>query len=589
MDRALLSRYAAQRRMTCGDCDADDADACYHAAKRLQASQVAVHAIATTHAAGRMQHHARGALVWHATGAGKTCASTGIMDAFWDTESQLYFVTSPAALASNPPAKFHECARMFPRFAALSIPDIARRFAQRVTFLTYARLAHLAGLHRPRKDARPLRDPVFVIDEAHTLFRPLANQRSEMRAILRYIGDTSIPMHLFLLTATPGETADEVLALLNLLVPSGDVRLEYPRSPQDAADFVRRTRYMVSRYDASGNRNMYPRVVARDVRVPMGAAQFERYYEALANTADPDRDYDHLRDTQRTARFYASARRFANALYQAPPDITLGEFSAKLVALLRNIANHQDEKHYVYSAFSDDRGMRSQGIQLIAHVLRMVGYEQLSHKEARALAPYADDPPILKKRRFIVVTSKELGARKERALSDLVHVFNWDANRHGDYVHVMLASQSYNESIDLKTVRHVHIFDPMLSAFAYDQTVGRAVRRCSHAQLRHKDDWTVTIHRYFALKPDEQLRARAAELAERIRDANDASEARALRAQLRRVEKLSQQDVPMIDDLTARLAAARHAPVRHVTALLELAALDCACFKRFRGACAWDR
>jgi hypothetical protein len=73
-----------------------------------------------------------------------------------------------------------------------------------------------------------------------------------------------------------------------------------------------------------------------------------------------------------------------------------------------------------------------------------------------------------------------------------------DQNRNGEICQIMLASQKFNESIDLKAVKHVHILEPLLTDGGKQQTVGRARRNCSHAQYPSQKDWKVIVHEYFS-------------------------------------------------------------------------------------------
>ena len=114
---------------------------------------------------------------------------------------------------------------------------------------------------------------------------------------------------------------------------------------------------------------------------------------------------------------------------------------------------------------------------------------------------------------FVMASSKSLSPqdsngrrmRDRRAtpgenLQELRALFN---NPKNDTVKIFLATQNYNESLDLKGVQHVHIFEPLLSQQQLQQTIGRAVRYCSHADLDTKKDWTVTVHSYISLLPYE--------------------------------------------------------------------------------------
>ena len=485
----------------------------------------------------------------HSTGAGKLCASTAIMDAFWSSDASIYFVTSPSALQSNPPSTFYDCARMFPRFKSKSPVDIEKSFSDRnVIFTTYAKLAHMTGLYRPNKRShRPFGvNPVFIIDEAHTLLRPIATQRGEMDAILQYITGNNA-LKLFLLTATPGDTANEILKLLNVLQPLGTPPLQYPVNEADAVKFMKACRFMVSYYDASMNKDIFPEVFVQEIRVPMSIPQFTRYVDAMKDTTPEDKDYAGLKADNKLHRYFSSARRFSNALFKKD-TLSLQDAAAKVASLVNSILANDNSKHYVYSMFAEDRGLQSQGIHVVAHALRLAGYEQMTISDAGLLVKYDANPPIMRKKRFVILTSKELGRNKEAALQNMVTVYNWPHNAEGQYLHVMLASQNYNESMDLKSVQHVHILEPLLSVGALKQTIGRASRRCSHSQLptsaRH-----VVVHKYVAMPPSKSTE-----------DTNTS-----------------------IDEHTELTVRQEYNPVAKLLLLMKLSSMDCAYHKQFHG------
>ena len=63
----------------------------------------------------------------------------------------------------------------------------------------------------------------------------------------------------------------------------------------------------------------------------------------------------------------------------------------------------------------------------------------------------------------------------------MLKIYNSEANKNGEIVHMLLASQGFNEGLDLKDVRHIHIFEPLVTMASDLQTIGRARRFCSHA------------------------------------------------------------------------------------------------------------
>jgi hypothetical protein len=94
----------------------------------------------------------------------------------------------------------------------------------------------------------------------------------------------------------------------------------------------------------------------------------------------------------------------------------------------------------------------------------------------------------------------QIERREKEYVTKLMKYFNSDMNANGEYIQILLASKNYNESIDIKAVRHIHIYEPFVSWISRKQAIGRAVRNCSHSQLPVKD-WTVTLHEYFSDRP----------------------------------------------------------------------------------------
>lgn len=96
---------------------------------------------------------------------------------------------------------------------------------------------------------------------------------------------------------------------------------------------------------------------------------------------------------------------------------------------------------------------------------------------------------------YVLAITNELNNKEH--LKTLVKLYN--AN---NQVNVFLASQSFNEGVDLKNTKHIHLFEPMLTFNAEKQAIGRAVRFCSHSSLPY-DEWTTSIHRYYSEIPKD--------------------------------------------------------------------------------------
>jgi hypothetical protein len=287
-----------------------------------------------------------------------------------------------------------------------------------------------------------------------------------------------------------------------------DPPLEEPdtKNASDLQAFGRSVRGLISYFDMSRDYTKFPRVQNSHVlKSPMSVKQFVKYAEAYHTEKPELKNMNTLMTENMSSAYYKHARRYSNMLYDFENDMMLNEFSTKLPRLLDIIQRHPKEKHYVYSAFYENRGYGGHGIIAISHSLeRQLGYEKLTLTEAnemlrQGLSKYTKKP------RYVLAVSSDLGDNREN-LKTLVRVFNMSENSRGEYVSVFLASQGYNEGIDLKAVRHVHIFEPLLTYAADKQTIGRAARFCSHADLnRDQGEWVVKVHRYISDIPEDDL------------------------------------------------------------------------------------
>ena len=362
---------------------------------------------------------------------------------------------------------------------------------------------------------------VLIIDEVHNLFRPRANQKKEHEIVEKELINPLLHPNLkiVILTATPGDNIPDVMKLLNI-IRDVDKPMIVPPAVDDQSDvnrFLNDIRGLVSFFDMSGDDTKFPVVIDHGpVKFPMSMKQFEKYIEAFKAVKDDQKNYEKLAKANQLNKYYSGARKYANMLFTFEKSLQLSEFSSKLPALLENIKQYSNEKQYVYSAFYENRGS-SQGILAVARELEKMGYKKLTLEEAKAHNLFVEGKSdgILKRgktisakelvpaKRYILAIQNEIGedgsTEAGKNLGELIKVYNNGANKNGEYVGVFLASQGFNEGIDLKAVRHIHIFEPLVTMASDLQTIGRARRYCSHADLdRGKGEWTVKIHRYMS-------------------------------------------------------------------------------------------
>jgi hypothetical protein len=461
----------------------------------------------------------RGILVWHSVGSGKTCSATAVMEAFWDTNKNIVFATSVEASNSNPPSNFHKCAlKFFPRFKGKTLEQVKREFDKRkVSFFTFAQLSHYLLIGNPLKSVKKqddiikhqnfLKNAVLVIDEVHNIFKPLPNQKVENDAVKKFLVDYNNPyttdLKIVILTATPGDTPNDVVSLLNMIRDKNAPLIQRPdiNNPESLRTFENSIQGLVSYFDMSRDYTRFPRVIQdRPIKTPMSNKQFTKYAQVYSHEPNAIKNANTLLQKNEISKYYKHARKYSNMLYNLDKDMLIGEFSSKLPMLINTIKAFPNEKHYIYSSFYENRGYGGQGILAIAKALEeQLGFIKLTQEDALKMETNIGSIP--KKPRYLLAISSELSDNREN-LKKLVSAFNKKENAKGEYIQLFLASQNYNEGVDLKAVKHIHIFEPLLTQAADKQTIGRAARYCSHSDLDFdKGEWNVKVHRYLTEQP----------------------------------------------------------------------------------------
>lgn len=450
---------------------------------------------ALLHAVARgLQPVNHGLLAWHSTGSGKTCSAAAIMDAYWNRKAKnIVFCTSIEAKASNPPDTFRWCLNTFLK---RGVSEAA--MARRVKFFSFAQLAHYLQLYKGsgpeserRKRAALLDDAVLIIDEVQNLLKPLPTQVREHKALYNFLVNNPLQnLHVYILTATPGETPQEIADLLNLV---RDRRVPMIKGTESIDTFKDKIRGLVQHYDTNHDLSRFPRVRFEENTCDMSPEHYQQYAKALQE------DLGKRTVAFPNPKYFALSRKYASHTFQRGTG-PLEQFSCKIPQIHDKLRKYHDQKHWIYSAFYENRGY-GQGVMAIKNTLIELGYEQLTPQMARRMVVTGEFVP---KRRFCVVTTTAMDNKND--LSDLLKVYNHDLNVHGGLCHVMLASQKFNEGVDLKAVRHIHLLEPLLTEGMRQQAIGRARRSCSHFQLKDMSDWTVKVHEYMSVGPREPPR-----------------------------------------------------------------------------------
>ena len=111
-----------------------------------------------------------------------------------------------------------------------------------------------------------------------------------------------------------------------------------------------------------------------------------------------------------------------------------------------------------------------------------------------ALARYLDQHDYAGK--YAVIS----GAVQPDERADIVARFNAQENHHGEQIALLLVSSTGAEGIDLKCVRHVHILEPYWNQARIEQVRARAIRNHSHSELP-PEERSVETFVYIAVAP----------------------------------------------------------------------------------------
>ncbi len=565
----------------------------------------------------------RGMLIYHSTGSGKTAVATSIMDAFWDTDRKIIFLSSLEALTSNPPSKFYEEAnRFFDRFKKPNLKytntvdkseKIEEIFNKRkIEFLTFARLSHKLLISHALKRVKTqediykhknyLNNAILIIDEVQNIFKPLPNQRDEHIKLRDFLADYKNPfikdLKVFILTATPGDSPKDIVELLNFIRPYNTQPIDIPDFNDNNSLNIFRNRIsgLVSYLDSSYDYSKFPKKYYMPPQIGyMKPSQFEKYAEKLLEIKDEEKNFSQLEKLNKKNDYYKTARRYSNMLYDFAENMTIKEFSTKMPLLLQNIFDNPNEKHYIYSSFYINRGFGGQGINAIANILKQQGYTQLSIQEAKN---GINNSSVAK--RYILLTSKELNENSSDSnFTALKNFFNDPKNAYGKYVQLFLASQKYYEGIDLKAVRNVHIFEPLLALTMEQQLIGRSVRFCSHEDLdKDNDEWTVKIWKYYSDFPTNVNIYNVDKYKQKLENANEAltyfkkyknnsniqvlkKEIDNLNKNIKNIDKMNYNSIKMIDKIIYKEAIQRSKEMFKINKIIQESAVDCLLTKKY--------
>ena len=192
----------------------------------------------------------------------------------------------------------------------------------------------------------------------------------------------------------------------------------------------------------------------------------------------------------------------------------VGNHSAKMLSVLESIDNTEGIV-FVYTNYVDA------GIVPLQLMLEHNGYKRFdkrkvlsfpdykgsveSHKCKREPISYngvrkSDAGEDFKQATFMVID----GSTNKKELSEQLKVVSSKTNANGERIKIILGTVVASEGLDFKRIRSIHILDPWVHLNRLEQTVGRGIRYCSHADLPNTNKNVLTYFHAATLKNDHE-------------------------------------------------------------------------------------
>jgi hypothetical protein len=308
-----------------------------------------------------------------------------------------------------------------------------------------------------------------------------------------------------LLTGTPmTNDANEISAIINLMNPESDqmvVKREWDRRYLDSKkifnpalndEFARYITGKISYLDNMIDPNITITHVGatiptltkfKVVECPMSLHQSTVYMNAYTQ----EQSIRLSMKTRQYSNIGIKTENIKDALkdIKNSPDImgTLLKYSTKFHTIIKTLLANPTKNTFIFSTF-----VKKHGIESLAYILELFGYSQvnLGNKNKKSL-------------KYAIITSESQSIYAKTVMD----IFNTYENRNGEYIQLIIGSESISEGFSLKNVQHIHILNPHWNYAKIDQAIFRGIRLNSHDDLGIGID--VEVFKYVAVVDEESI------------------------------------------------------------------------------------
>jgi superfamily II DNA or RNA helicase len=461
----------------------------------------------------------KGVLLYHRIGAGKTCAGIQIAEN-WKKYKKIILV-APASLTGN----FYKELRSGctgneyitkDEREKLKVLDPRSKMANEIIAKTKERINEYYEIYSYHKYAElyttkklSLKNKLLIIDEVHNI---VSEDGTFYNIFKESIDKSPDDCRIVIMSATPiFDKPSELGMTINLLKPNNELPL-----PNDF------NKIFINKKEIDGN--IVYKLINED-KLSKYIQGYVSYYQGAPAFLFPKTNIKYVKC--RMSKFQSDAYKsfieqekkglFTQSdILKLPSSFLLGGRMISNIAYPNKKIGEKgiDSLTKKYSSFDNLKRYSIKFYKILKKVDRCSGpvFFYTNFKEHGGLEDFKriiefhgytnilDQNESSGKKKYAIWSGDENNKEK-----DLIReLFNSKDNEDGSKIKIILGSPAIKEGVSLLRVRQVHILEPYWNMSRIDQVIGRAVRFCSHKDLK-KDDRLVSIYIYIAIDDTNEI------------------------------------------------------------------------------------
>ena len=460
------------------------------------------------------KYFGKGLLIYHKIGAGKTCTAVNIAESV--KKKKRIMVLLPASLVGNFRDELRSaCAKneyiscedrtllkdISPK--TKQYKDIIKK-SDKIINKFYDIYSYHKFIDLVDENKIKLKNTLLIVDEVQNM----VSQDGIFYEYLKKVIDKSDnKTKILLLSATPMfDQPSEIARTLNLLKPKKELPIDNDFNKmfikkdnknliiKNKSEFKKMIPNMISYYRGA-HPNSFPKMNFKIVKCNMEDFQYKSYLTSLSISKDVIGAFKNVDILDLPNSFLLAPRLISNISF---PNKGIGnkgfnslnsknlnyknfkKYSKKFYKIYTNLKKSNGPV-FIYSNFKDIGGLKS-----FAKFLENNGYKNYKTNG-------------IGNKRFAIWSSDEKSLLRE----EIKNIFNKKNNYDGSQIKIILGSPSIKEGVSLLRVSQVHIMEPYWNMSRIKQIIGRAIRFCSHKDLK-KERQIVDVFLYLSTKSNEK-------------------------------------------------------------------------------------